>query len=59
MYKDWMNEKRTKKDFRLKNDDDNRLWVRLPDGKSDEEVGPINLVFVESDEFNGVVKKLS
>ena len=27
MYKDWMNEKRTKKDFRLKNDDDKRLWV--------------------------------
>ena len=25
MYKEWMNEKRTKKDFRLKNDDDKRL----------------------------------
>ena len=33
MYKEWMNEKRTKKDFRLKNDDDNILWVGLPDGK--------------------------
>ena len=57
MYKEWINEKRTKKDFRLNNDDDNRLWVRLPDGKSDEEVGPINLVFDETDEFNEVVKK--
>ena len=57
MYKDWMNEKRTKKDFRLKNDDDNRLWVRLPDGKSEEEVEPINLVFDESEEFNKIVKK--
>ena len=52
-----MNEKRTKKDFRLKNDDDNRLWVRLPYEKSDEEVEPINLVFDETDEFNEVVKK--
>ena len=57
MYKDWMNEKRTKKDFRLKNDDDNRLWVRLPGEKSDEEVEPINLVFDETDEFNEVLKK--
>ena len=56
MYKDWMNEKRTKKDFRLNNDDDNRLWVRLPDRKSEEEVEPINLVFDETDEFNEVVK---
>ena len=57
MYKEWMNMKWTKKDFRLKNDDDKRLWVRLPDGKSDEEVGPINLVFDETNEFNEVVKK--
>ena len=57
MYKDWMKEKRTKKDFRLKNDDEKRLWVRLPDGKSDEEVEPINLVFDESEEFNEVLKK--
>ena len=56
MYKDWMNEKRTKKDFRLNNDFDNRLWVRLPDGKSEEEVESINLVFDESEEFNGVLK---
>ena len=27
MYKEWMKEKRTKKNFRLNNDDDNRLWV--------------------------------
>ena len=37
MYKEWMKEKRTKKDFRLNNDDDKRLWVRLPDGKREEE----------------------
>ena len=57
MYKEWMNEKRTKKDFRLKNDDDKRLWVRLPDGKSEEEVEPINLMFDEREEFNEVLKK--
>ena len=57
MYKDWMNEKRTKKDFRLNNDDDKRLWVRLPGEKGDEEVEPINLVFDETDEFNEVLKK--
>ena len=56
MYKEWMNEKNTKKDFRLKNDD-KRLWVRLPGEKSDEEVKPINLVFEKSSEFNEVVKK--
>ena len=57
MYKEWMKEKRTKKDFRLKNDDDKRLWVRLPGEKSDEEVEPINLIFDETDEFNEVLKK--
>ena len=57
MYKEWIKEKRTKKDFRLNNDNDNRLWVRLPDGKSDEEVEPINFVFDESEEFNEVAKK--
>ena len=56
MYKEWVKEKRTKKDFRLNNDDDNRLWVRLPDRKSEEEVEPINLVFDETDEFNEIVK---
>ena len=56
MYKEWVNKKRTKKDFRLNNDDDKRLWVRLPDGKSDEEVEPISLVFDETDEFNEIVK---
>ena len=56
MYKEWMKEKRTKKDFRLNNDFDNRLWVRLPGEKSDEEVEPINLVFDESEEFNEIVK---
>ena len=57
MYKDWMKKKRTKKYFRLNNDDDKRLCVRLPDGKSDEEVEPISLVFDETDEFNEVLKK--
>ena len=52
-----MNEKRTKKDFRLKNDDDKRLWVRLPGEKGDEEVEPINLIFDETEEFNEIVKK--
>ena len=56
MYKEWVKEKRTKKDFRLKNDDDHRLWVRLPGEKSDEEVEPINLIFDETDKFNEVVK---
>ena len=56
MYKEWVKEKRTEKDFRLNNDDDHRLWVRLPDGKSDEEVEPINLIFDETDEFNEIVK---
>ena len=51
-----MNEKRTKKDFRLNNDDDTILFVCLPDGKSEEEVEPINLVFDETDEFNEIVK---
>ena len=50
MYKEWMNEKWTKKDFRLNNDDDEkRIWVRFPDGKSEEEVEPINLMFDESE----------
>ena len=57
MYKEWMNEKRTKKDFRLKNDDDKRLWVRLPVCNREEEEESINLVFDESSEFNEVAKK--
>ena len=56
MYKEWMNEKRTKKDYRLNNDENNRLWVRLPDGKSEEEVEPMNLMMDETGEFNEVVK---
>ena len=57
VYKEWMNEKRTKKDFRFKNDDDKRLWVRLPDGKSEEEVEPTNLMMDETGEFSEVAKK--
>ena len=49
MYKEWMNEKRTKKDFRIQNDDDNerRIWVYLPDEKNEEEVEPLNLMINE------------
>ena len=57
MYKEWMNKKRTNNNSRLKNDNDKRLWVRLLDGKSEQEVEPINLVFDETDKFNEVVKK--
>ena len=57
MFMEWINEKRTKKDFRLKNDDDKRLWIRLPDGKSEEEVEPINSMMNEMDQFNEVAKK--
>ena len=55
MYKEWVKEKCSKKDFRLKHDDDKRLWVRLPGEKGEEEVEPINLIFDETDEFNEVV----
>ena len=57
MYKEWMNEKRTKKHFRTKNDDEKRIWVHLSDGKSEEEVEPLNLMIDESDEFSEVAKK--
>ena len=57
MYKEWMNMKWTTKDFRLKNDFDKRLWVRLPDEKSEEEVEPINLMMDKTGEFNEVAKK--
>ena len=57
MYKEWMNEKQTKKDFCIKNDDDNSIWVLLPDGKSEEEVEPINSMIDETGEFSEVAKK--
>ena len=58
MYKEWMNEKRTKKDFRIhKDDDERRIWVLLLDGKNEEEVEPLNLMIDESDEFNEVANK--
>ena len=57
MYKEWVKEKRTKKDFCLNNDFDNRLWVRLPGEKRDEEVEPINLIIDETGELNEIVKK--
>ena len=58
MYKEWINEKRTKKDFNIhKNDNKKRIWVWLSDGKNEEEVEPLNLMIDETDEFNEVVKK--
>ena len=57
MYKEWMNEKRSKKDFHIhKDDNERRIWIYLPDGKSEEEVEPLNLMIDESDEFNEVAK---
>ena len=52
-----MNEKRTKKGFRLNNDDERRIWVRFPDGKNEEEVEPLNLMIDESGKFNEKAKK--
>ena len=58
MYKEWMNEKWTKKYFLIhKDDDERRIWVRLPDGKSEEEVEPLNLMIDETDKFSEVAKK--
>ena len=58
MYKEWMNEKRTKKDFHIhKDNDEKRIWVLFPDGKNEEEVEPLNLMIDESEEFNEVAKK--
>ena len=47
MYKKWMNEKRTKKEFHIHKDDKRRIWVRLLEGKSEMEVKPLNLMFDE------------
>ena len=41
----------------MQDDDERRIWVWLPDGKSEEEVEPINLMIDESEEFNEVAKK--
>ena len=60
MYMKWMNEKRTKKDFHIhKDDDESRIWVRFPDGKSEKEVEPLNLMMDEKhrDELKEVAKK--
>ena len=56
-YKEWMNEKRTMKDFRLKKNEEKRIWVRPSDGKSEEEMEPINLMFDETNEYNKMAKK--
>ena len=58
MYKEWMNEKRIKKDFHIhKDDNERRILVCLPDGKSEEEVELLNLMIGESGEFNELTKK--
>ena len=60
MVKEWMNVKRTKKDFRTRYDiDEEKVWVHLPDGKSEEEVEPLQLLVNEKnkDEFKEVAKK--
>ena len=60
MAKEWMNEKRTKKDFRTRFDiDEKKVWVRLPDNNNEQEVEPLNLILNEKDkdEFREVVKK--
>ena len=58
MYKEWMNEKRTKKDFHIyKDDNEKKIWVRFPDGKSEEEVESLNLMIDVTGEFNEVAKK--
>ena len=60
MSKEWMNVKRTKKDFRTRVDiDEKKVWVHLPDNNNEEEVIPLNLVLNEKDkdEFREVMKK--
>ena len=60
MFKEWMNVKRSKKDFRIRYDiDEDRLWVRLPDGSREQEVIPLNLILNERDkeEFKKIAKK--
>ena len=53
-----MNEKQNKEDFHIHKDkDEKRIWVCLPDGRSKEEVEPLNLMTDESEEFNEVTKK--
>ena len=53
-----MNEKRTKKDFRIHmGDDEKKIWICLQNGKSEEEVELLNLMIDESGEFNEVTKK--
>ena len=58
MYKEWMNEKRTKKDFSIRIiDEEEKVYVWLSDGKSEDKVEPLNLLMDETDEFNEVAKK--
>ena len=60
MVKEWMNVKRTKKDFRTRSDiDEEKVWVRLLDGSSEQEVIPLNLILNErhKEEFKKIAKK--
>ena len=60
MSKEWMNVKRTKKDFRTRYDiDEKKVWVRLPDSNSEEEVKPLQLLMNEPsrNEFKQLAKK--
>ena len=56
MYKEWVHEKLTQKDFRLDEKRD-QLWVQLPNDNREEKVEPINLILDETDEFIEVAKK--
>ena len=56
MYKEWMNEKRTKKDFHIHKDNERRIWVHLSEGKSEEKVKPLNLIIDETGKSNELVK---
>ena len=56
MYKEWMNEKRTKKDFHIHKDNERRIWVHLSEGKSEEKVEPLNLIIDETGKSNELVK---
>ena len=60
MFKEWINVKRTKKDFRTRSDiDEEKVWVRLPDDRNEQNVIPLNLILNErhKEEFKEVAKK--
>ena len=60
MYKEWMNEKPTKKDFYIQeNEEEKKVWVSLPDGKSEKKMEPLNLMMNDKhrDKLKDVAKK--